>query len=178
MPRPRTSGSIAGTAVLVIVGLLVVGGGTYFFGLTEPLARLFESREVPVPPSDADASDADLIALGKRVYEENCASCHGVNLEGQPNWRSPLPNGRFPAPPHDDGGHTWHHDDQTLFAITKFGAAQFTGLDIESDMPVYEGILSDEEIWASLAYIKQSWSEEIRARNAEINRRAESQSGN
>lgn len=175
MPHQRSSGSIAGGVLLAVVALLVIGGGTYFFGLAEPLARLFESRDVSAPPGSTDASDADLVALGRKVYEENCASCHGVNLRGQPDWRSPLPNGRFPAPPHDDSGHTWHHDDQTLFAITKFGAAKFTGLDIESDMPIYEDILSDAEIWAALAYIKQSWSEKIRARNAEINRQAESQ---
>lgn len=168
-------GSFGGAVLLIAAIVVAIGGGTYFFGFSEPLFRLFDGEDVSISPGNADGSNAELVALGQKVYRTQCAACHGVNLQGQPDWRLPLPNGRLPAPPHDDSGHTWHHDDQTLFAITKFGAAKFTGLDIESDMPVYEGILSDEEIWAALAYIKQSWSEQTRARNAEINRQAESQ---
>ena len=44
----------------------------------------------------------EVVALGQQIYAENCASCHGANLEGQPNWRSPGPEGRLPAPPHDE----------------------------------------------------------------------------
>ena len=43
---------------------------------------------------------------GKQIYVQNCASCHGVNLEGQKNWQSRLPDGLMPAPPHDNTGHT------------------------------------------------------------------------
>ncbi len=60
-------------------------------------------------------------ARGQVIYAEDCASCHGVNLEGQENWRAPTPDGIFPAPPHDTTGHTWHHDDTMLFEYTKFG---------------------------------------------------------
>ena len=35
---------------------------------------------------------------GQSLYETNCASCHGAQLEGQPDWMSRLPNGRLPAP--------------------------------------------------------------------------------
>lgn len=28
------------------------------------------------------------INVGSNLYADNCASCHGINLEGQPNWRS------------------------------------------------------------------------------------------
>ena len=59
-----------------------------------------------------------LLAEGAQLYAQHCASCHGSQLEGQPNWRERLPNGRLPAPPHDDSGHTWHHPDHVLFAIT------------------------------------------------------------
>ncbi|KKL47389.1 hypothetical protein LCGC14_2336000, partial [marine sediment metagenome] len=63
--------------------------------------------------------DAAMIELGQQVYAENCASCHGAELEGQPDWRRRLDNGRMPAPPHDADGHTWHHADGQLFTITK-----------------------------------------------------------
>jgi mono/diheme cytochrome c family protein len=120
----------------------------------------------------ASASGPAEVALGEVVYAENCAGCHGANLEGQPNWRQRNANGRLPAPPHNARGHTWHHDDKTLFGITKLGTAKFTGLDIESDMPAYEDVLSDAEIWAVLAYIKSRWPLRIRQRSNSINRRA------
>jgi mono/diheme cytochrome c family protein len=118
------------------------------------------------------AADAQELAVGAKVYADNCASCHGANLEGQPNWRQRNENGRLPAPPHNARGHTWHHDDATLFGITKLGTAKFTGLDIDSDMPAYEDVLSDAEIRAVIAYIKSRWPAIIRQRQDSINRRA------
>lgn len=112
------------------------------------------------------------LAQGERVYAENCASCHGANLEGQPNWRRLNENGRLPAPPHDATGHTWHHDDATLFGITKLGTKEFTGLPIESDMPAFKDVLSDAEIRAVLAYIKSRWPARVRQQQDSINRRA------
>ena len=66
-------------------------------------------------------NDKDLVGLGKLVYKNNCASCHGVNLEGQERWRQPDSDGYMPAPPHDESGHTWHHPDEYLFLMTKYG---------------------------------------------------------
>src|SRR6187551_939578 len=106
----------------------------------------------------ADASNPQQVALGKRVYHAQCASCHGPKLEGQPNWRTRLPNGRLPAPPHDASGHTWHHSDGDLFHIVKDGlAAILPGY--ESDMPAFEGTLSDLEIRAVMDFIKSAWPE-------------------
>jgi mono/diheme cytochrome c family protein len=73
----------------------------------------------------------------------------------------------MPAPPHDESGHTWHHSDQDLFKMSKFGVgAVIPGY--ESDMPAFEGILSDGQLMAVLAYIKSRWSEQIQARQAAI----------
>ena len=59
----------------------------------------------------ANANDAAQVARGEALYAKHCASCHGANLEGQPDWKKRLANGRLPAPPHDMTGHTWHHPD-------------------------------------------------------------------
>ena len=116
----------------------------------------------------ADASNAEQVALGKRIYEAQCAACHGANLEGQPNWRERLPTGRFPAPPHDASGHTWHHSDALLFDITKHGIERHAPPGYQSDMPAFGGRLTDAEIWAVLAYIKSTWPEETRKWQAEV----------
>jgi mono/diheme cytochrome c family protein len=136
--------------------------------LTLPATAAAEQESAP-------AVSAQELAVGARVYAENCASCHGANLEGQPNWRRLNENGRLPAPPHNARGHTWHHDDATLFGITKLGTKEFTGLDIESDMPGFTDVLSDDEIRAVLAYIKSRWPERIRQQQESINRRASGQ---
>ena len=115
----------------------------------------------------ADPSNARQVAAGKVVYDRHCAACHGPNLEGQPEWRSRLPNGRMPAPPHDDSGHTWHHDDDVLFGLTKFGLTPPYGPPAyQSDMPAFGSTLSDQQIWDVLAYIKSRWSP--RAREAQM----------
>lgn len=103
------------------------------------------------------------LALGRALYEQHCAACHGARLEGQPNWRAKLPNGRMPAPPHDDSGHTWHHPDEVLFGITKHGLVPpYAPAGYQSDMPAFAGKLSDAEIRAVLAYIASHWSAEVR----------------
>jgi len=109
------------------------------------------------------------LALGEKLYAQQCASCHGANLEGQPDWRKRLPNGRFPAPPHDASGHTWHHPDEVLFAITKHGLVPpYAPAGYESDMPAFGGKLADREIRAVLAYIESRWSPEVRKQRAEM----------
>lgn len=120
----------------------------------------------------ADPQNTAQVARGKAVYEAHCASCHGSKLEGQPNWRERLPNGKFPAPPHDESGHTWHHADALLFNITKQGIEPYAPADYKSDMPAFRGRLRDEDIWAVIAYIKSSWPQEIREMQAEVTRNA------
>ena len=111
--------------------------------------------------------DKQKVSDGKMVYDSNCASCHGVALEGQPNWQKRSSNGYLPAPPHDETGHTWHHPDQMLFEFTKYGPQRYAGADYKSAMPAYEGKLSDEEIWNVLAFIKSQWPEEIQKKHTE-----------
>jgi mono/diheme cytochrome c family protein len=129
---------------------------------------------VPGGDSRADPQDPAKVSLGAKVYAQNCAACHGAKLEGQPDWRRRLPNGRLPAPPHDESGHTWHHTDAVLFAITKNGLVPpYAPKNYESDMPGFAGKLSDEEIWAVLAYIKSHWkSPEVLSARQEMMRNA------
>ncbi len=119
--------------------------------------------------SRAEPADRVKVTSGRTVYKQHCARCHGAELEGQPDWWRRLPSGRFPAPPHDDSGHTWHHPDQVLFVITKNGLVPpHAPQGYESDMPAFGSTLSDEEIWAVLAYIKSHWTTAIQPIRAEM----------
>ncbi|MFK5979199.1 MAG: cytochrome c [Rhizobiaceae bacterium] len=125
-------------------------------------------------PASAEAllkpDEKSVVKLGNGIYQELCASCHGKNLKGQPNWQTPDADGLLPAPPHDKTGHTWHHTDALLFKLTKFGIAKIANLkDHKTSMPIYDGVLSDEEIIAVLSYIKSTWPENIRKRHDQRN---------
>lgn len=105
------------------------------------------------------------VATGARLYAENCASCHGAELEGQPDWRTVGADGVPPAPPHNETGHTWHHGDGVLFAYTKLGgkvALARQGVDFNSGMPAFGDSLSDQQIGDILAYIKSTWPDRQR----------------
>ena len=117
------------------------------------------------------AASAEVVAQGRPVDPDQCAACPGANLEGQPDWRSPPPSGRLPAPPHDESGHTWHHADEMLFRIVKEGTAAIVGGSYESDMPGFADALSDGEIRAVLAFIKSTWPERERGYQEEVSRR-------
>ncbi len=119
------------------------------------------------PAGRADPDDRAQVTLGEAAYQQHCASCHGAKLEGQPDWRIRKPDGRLPAPPHDATGHTWHHPDDQLFQITKLGLRPPLAPEgYQSDMAAYRGVLTDEQIWAVLAFIKSKWPAEIRARQS------------
>ena len=139
------------------------------------LLALAGCDRTPPSPYQLRPDDAAVVAQGRKVYQVHCAACHGARLEGQPNWRERDASGRLPAPPHDASGHTWHHPDEVLFRITKQGVAKAANLpDHPSNMPAYEGVLTDAEIVAVLSWIKAQWPAETRRLHDEVNAAARS----
>lgn len=159
LEREVAVGSARGR-VLAVLGLVVLLAGA---GL------LAYDRFLTGAPEPAGA---ERLALGRALYDAHCAACHGTDLEGEANWRQRKPDGLLPAPPHDETGHTWHHPDQQLFFMTKFGTAALVGADYETAMTGFGDRLDNKEIRAVLAYIKSRWPEQIRDRQAEITARA------
>lgn len=119
-----------------------------------------------------EMSNRDL-ELGQKLYAEYCADCHGAALQGQPDWQSPDENGVLPAPPHDETGHTWHHDNQLLFDYASLGGAAalaargVTG--VPSGMPGFGDSLTPDEIWSILAYIRSTWPARVQEIQASRN---------
>jgi mono/diheme cytochrome c family protein len=142
-------------ALLLLV--VVIGGDFLLFR-----SGLFE-REQPVvingiaaPP--VPTLDATRVVEGQLLYAQHCASCHGVNLEGERDWQTPLADGSFPAPPHDSSGHTWHHPDELLIDITLNGGNPR----FNSKMPAFNEQLSREQVVAILEFFKSEWGREER----------------
>jgi mono/diheme cytochrome c family protein len=117
--------------------------------------------------------DAARVASGRELYRQHCAECHGAELEGEtPDWRSRDEDGFLPGPPHDETGHTWHHPDQVLFDITKYGLAEAANLpDYKTRMPAFADLLEDGEIIAIFSFIKSRWPDDIRERHDAMNMR-------
>lgn len=149
--------------MLVLAALLLVGvAAALLFNAIKP--------DATSAPDKLRSDDRRLLAMGETLYAQHCAACHGVQLQGQANWRERDAQGRLPAPPHDASGHTWHHADEVLFRITKLGVAEAAGLaNYESNMPAYAKVLSDEEIVATLSWIKSTWPADVRSKHDEIN---------
>lgn len=151
--------------------------------MTYPLAFaaiILTLAAAPVAAEEEDAGflpwrDSAAVVQGQAIYGDHCAACHGDKLQGQPDWQSRDADGYLPAPPHDPSGHTWHHPDSQLFEITKYGIETIVGGGYQSRMGGYEGILSDAEIAAVLAYIKSTWPERVIAVHDRINRDAAQQ---
>jgi mono/diheme cytochrome c family protein len=117
--------------------------------------------------ADPESRSVDL-ARGAAIYAQACAACHGADLAGQPDWTSPDPDGRLPAPPHDATGHTWHHPDRVLLQITQLGTAAVVGNEYESNMLGFANMYSEDELWDVLAWIKTHWPDRERAYQAQV----------
>ena len=101
--------------------------------------------------------NVDLVSQGETLYGQHCASCHGANLEGAPEWKTDQYDGKLLPPPHDSSGHTWHHPDDLLLSIIAAG-----GDPSYSDMPAYRDVLMEGEMKVILVFIKSSWGQEER----------------
>jgi mono/diheme cytochrome c family protein len=147
----------------VIITLLVLFVGGYFYAITGH----FDMRAVGNKPSDFEVRTAmksmdewvdehaskqanplqptmGNIMDGSMTYDKNCAMCHGSLKE--PN--SPMRRNFYPPVP-QLMAHTPDDPDSNLFYVIKYGV-RYTA------MPGWEGVLSDDDIWKTVIFIKNS----------------------
>ena len=101
-----------------------------------------------------------MITRGKVAYENNCVSCHMINLAGAENWRGLDEDGHRKAPPLNGTGHTWHHNDELLHKIIKLGFAKLMN-NYEGKMVGFGDKIDDAGIDNILSYIKSYWADDI-----------------
>ena len=104
----------------------------------------YVDRHMPAQKDNPFQPTSDNLTEGAHIYEKHCSSCHG----GATNKISPMRT-KFSPPvpqiinriPHDEDGHLWW--------VTKHGI-RMTG------MPSWDGILSDDEMWKAILFVKHS----------------------
>src|SRR5665811_1735415 len=70
-----------------------------------PVAEIKPAAEIKTVERNIDPVQ---YTRGARLYQLNCAKCHGKNAEGTPSWRMTENDGMYPPPPLNGTGHTWH----------------------------------------------------------------------
>jgi mono/diheme cytochrome c family protein len=107
--------------------------------------------------SQKDEISQNNIELGKIVFKNNCASCHGKKGQGIiKNWRVQI-NGKYPPPPLDGTAHTWHHSPALLLKIINNGGVPNGG-----SMPAFKNKLNENEKQAVLDYLYSIWPDTVK----------------
>jgi mono/diheme cytochrome c family protein len=105
----------------------------------------------------------------KLLYEKNCSNCHGAYMQGAKNWMSEKDeDGANLPPPLNGTGHTWHHSEDLLFNIIKYGG-YYHDEKYDGKMLGFENNLSDDEIYSIINYIYNSWPNEIKSEWSKLN---------
>lgn len=86
--------------------------------------------------------------MGEPVYTNSCASCHGVGGRGDGKAGFGLPK-----PPADLYVHVPLHSDSILFEFIRDGI-------VKSGMPAQSGILTDDEMWHLVNFLRASFEEQ------------------
>tara|TARA_B110000444_G_scaffold260692_1_gene308715 strand:+ start:583 stop:1044 length:462 start_codon:yes stop_codon:yes gene_type:complete len=101
--------------------------------------------------------DGEQVVLGRDVFTQNCAVCHGAQAQGiVGDWREKLDDGSFPPPPLNGSAHAWHHPQEVLMRVIDHGGEALGG-----KMPAFIDVLDRDEKLSAIAYFQSFWSEEI-----------------
>ena len=146
-------GILATVAIIVAAVYVISARGLYPIGADNPPGALektiamraldvYADKHKPAGPNPASTPAA--LTAGAMAYEANCALCHG----GAKQRISPMRD-KFNPPPPQLVDRIPHDEDAWLFWVTKHGVRM-------SGMPSWDGVLSDDEIWQVVAFIKHS----------------------
>jgi len=110
--------------------------------------------EMDTPTEYADLTnpyvgDHEAAEAGAEIYEINCATCHGVEGQGD----GPAAAGLDPQPANLADAHMMEDmsDGALFWRVSEGGAFD----PFNSAMPAWKNALSEDEIWQLVAYIRE-----------------------
>jgi len=135
------------TVAVSHLGLYPIGADNPPSAIERSLAMraldVYADKHKPDMENPVQATHENLME-GQRLYEDHCALCHG----SAKTKLSPLRD-KFNPPVPQLIADVPEDEDAWVFWVTKHGA-RMTG------MPSWNGILSDDQIWKVVAYVKHS----------------------
>ena len=98
----------------------------------------------------------DQVKQGQQLFKSKCAKCHGVNAEGEPDWRKTNEDGEYPPPPLNGQAYARHHSLDKLRQQIQVGSDL-----VDGEMPSFKNKLSATEIDAVIAFFQSKWTDTI-----------------
>jgi thiosulfate dehydrogenase len=154
---------LKGIVVGIVLGILLIFGGVYFYFSSGRAPIATKSPEMPFEhklahvaldayldklphPKPAVPADEKNFLEGAKVYKENCAVCHG--LPGEP--KTAIADGMFPAPPQLFRGVGVTDDEpwETYWKVS--GGIRMTG------MPGFSERLGETKMWQVSVLLKNA----------------------
>lgn len=127
--------------------------------LSALLAVACSREETPAPamttpPAVDRLASMELMARGQKLFQENCAQCHGPDAQGHPDWQTP---GVTAAPPLNGTGNDWKRKKGEMVAVIKSGVKRKN----EEIMPGWGGRMGDEDIDAIITWYQSRWPVDV-----------------
>jgi thiol:disulfide interchange protein DsbC len=94
----------------------------------------------------------DQVEQGQQIFERKCASCHGDQAEGDPNWRRPDADGDYPPPPLNGNAYAWRYSLEQLRDQIRIGRKR-------EGQPAMKRRISETDIDAVIAFFQSTWDD-------------------
>lgn len=152
LPSPARAGLPFSDSSKFLIIAIIIAGGIYF-------AWDYGRDVIYSVWTGEDPQKVAQIELGRTVYYQHCAYCHGDYLEGQADWDLAYPNGGRPPVPLDISGPAPLHTEDLIYKIIKEGGQSVSPASYRNNMPAYQNVLNEQEIWAVIAFMVDQWPE-------------------
>ena len=120
----------------------LISGAVLLFGI--------DTHGPDLDPANPIEATSDSIATGQVLFERNCVACHGADGRGDGPAAESLE-----FPPADLSQHVPFHGDGTIFLWITEGIPVD---EAQKNMPAFKEILTDEERWHLLNYLRSQFS--------------------
>ncbi len=147
------------TLIAAIVAMVVTG-----------VVMLIE-RRLAATATDAQPDRPAQVALGRTLYRQHCSYCHGIDREGHEDWQPGTQVAAGLPTALDERSPSVDRSDRQIFEWIRYGGQPFLPAGVRSQMPAFEFNLTEAQVWAVVAYLKNRWPEEVLARHERANKR-------